>query len=84
MIGTCQNCDHSKLTEDLRVRMCRRFPPVASFIPTPQGVQQVTAWPAVSPSDGCGEFRLRLAIDLTQLMPNGETVQLVGGKAGDA
>jgi hypothetical protein len=81
MIGTCQNCDYSKLTEDLRVRMCKRYPPVPNFVPTPQGMQQVTAWPAVSPSDVCGEFKPRLSIDITDLRNmNGATDHADGAR----
>lgn len=73
---TCSTCKHcvSVSAGDPKVvtigapkiMQCRRFPPTATALLVPGqmqgsiGVQSITSWPAVAPTDVCGEHVPRL------------------------
>jgi hypothetical protein len=49
--------------QDLRkIFECRRNPPLAQILPSPQGAQTVTFFPTVNSETGCGQFETAIAI----------------------
>lgn len=64
----CGNCVHSRIVkQDLTQRICRGAPPQIVIMPVPGGVQQQHHWPVVDAGDeGCGLYKMKLAIDTTE------------------
>lgn len=62
--AACSACVFSRVTIPdpsslRRARVCKRFPPVATFVPTAQGAGIITFDRVVKDSDYCYEFEAR-------------------------
>jgi|GEM_PF-1363115 hypothetical protein len=57
----CENCFHFMLEQQMivgqKVGSCRRYPPQAQMIGSPQGVQLVSNFPPTQTTHFCGEFK---------------------------
>ena len=58
----CATCKYSEQHKtDLKLRICRRYPPTPQLIPGPGGGPvQVNLWPPTAKDDWCGEHEYKL------------------------
>lgn len=59
----CANCRFHEMEamqgQIQRMMVCHRMPPTISMVPTQQGIQGMTMFPVVKPSDWCYEWQQR-------------------------
>ena len=60
LITTCAECCYMRMSPDQRDSYsCRRHTPFVTLVPVQSisgnGLQGITYWPQVQPTDGCGE-----------------------------
>lgn len=62
--NTCKSCKHFGLRpEDMRVGVCKRYPPTFAFVITPTGPQTIPAQPNIDANyPACGEFAVKLSL----------------------
>lgn len=59
----CANCRFHEMEQMqgqiMRQMVCHRFPPSTGMVTTPQGIQGITLFPVVQPSNWCYEWQER-------------------------
>lgn len=59
----CANCRFHEMEQMqgqiMRQMVCHRFPPTVSMVTTPQGIQGITLFPVLQPTNWCYEWEQR-------------------------
>ena len=59
----CANCRFHEMEQMqgqiMRQMVCHRFPPTVSMVTTPQGIQGITLFPVLQPTNWCYEWEER-------------------------